>query len=83
MDVRHPLKELDQQIVKWAVHCQLPLHVLLTKSDKLSYGSATMALRQVEQKLHTYSEEIGVQLFSSLDKIGLEQLWITLDEWLN
>lgn len=81
MDVRHPLKDLDQQIIQWAVHCQIPLHILLTKADKLSYGAATNALRQVEQDLTAYHDKIGLQLFSSLDKLGLEQAWAKLDEW--
>lgn len=84
MDVRHPLKDLDLHIIQWAVHCQLPLHVLLTKSDKLSYGAATTVLREVEATLHqSWSETISVQLFSSLDKIGLDQAWDILDRWFN
>lgn len=83
MDVRHPLKDLDLQIIQWATHCQLPLHILLTKADKLSFGAATAALRQVEQGLQAYSGDINVQLFSALDRIGLDQAWSVLDKWLD
>jgi len=85
MDIRHPMKESDQQIIQWASHCHVPLHILLTKADKLSYGAATAALRQVEQSLQPYlsSTAITVQLFSSLDRIGLDQAWTILDHWLS
>jgi GTP-binding protein len=82
MDVRHPLKDLDLQIIQWADHCKVPLHILLTKADKLSFGAANNALRQVEQSLQDYTGVVGVQLFSSLDRIGLEQSWAVLDLWL-
>ena len=46
MDVRHPLKEMDTSIIKWAVKCRLPTHILLTKSDKLSQSAAKKRLKQ-------------------------------------
>ncbi|MFT3741293.1 MAG: ribosome biogenesis GTP-binding protein YihA/YsxC [Gammaproteobacteria bacterium] len=83
MDVRQPLKESDQQMIQWAIRCQLPLHILLTKADKLSHGAASSVLRQVETDLLTYPGSITVQLFSSLERKGLEQAWATLDHWLS
>jgi GTP-binding protein len=83
MDIRHPLKESDQQIIQWATQCNVSLHILLTKCDKLSHGAATTALRQVEQALQqSLTTPISVQLFSSLDRIGLDHIWTVLNHWL-
>lgn len=82
MDIRHPLKEPDQRLIQWALHCDVPLHVLLTKADKLSHGAAVSALRHVEHQLHAYAPSISVQLFSSLDRTGLEQVYGVLNRWM-
>jgi GTP-binding protein len=81
MDIRHPLKESDQQLIQWAAKCQVPLHVLLTKSDKLGYGAAITTLRNVEEVLSPYQELVTVQLFSSLDRAGLERVTDKLNGW--
>lgn len=83
MDIRHPLKESDQQVILWASHCQLPVHILLTKADKLSHGAASSALRQVEHELLSYPGSISVQLFSSLDRVGLDPTYTVLSQWLS
>lgn len=83
MDIRHPLKESDQQLVRWAVQCEIPLHILLTKADKLTRGPAAETLRAVKEALVQFSDLISVQLFSSLDRMGLEQARSKLDEWLS
>jgi GTP-binding protein len=82
MDIRHPLKESDQQLIQWALHCQIPLHVLLTKSDKLSHSGAAAILKQVERTLQDTAPGVSVQLFSSLDETGVEQTYKVLDSWL-
>lgn len=82
MDIRHPLKESDQQLIQWALHCQIPLHVLLTKSDKLSHSGAAAILKQVERTLQDTAPGVSVQLFSSLDETGVEQTYKVLDGWL-
>lgn len=82
MDIRHPLKDSDEQLIRWALHCEVPLHVLLTKSDKLSQSAANEALKQVTQELQSWAPGATVQLFSSLEQTGLEQVYKTLDQWL-
>ena len=44
MDIRHPLQEFDLQMLNWAAQAGLPVHILLTKSDKLKRGPAQSAL---------------------------------------
>jgi len=68
MDVRLPLTEFDWQMVEWCQHNALPLHIILTKSDKLTYGSAKNTLLGVQRELSNRAIPISVQLFSSLKK---------------
>ncbi len=81
MDIRHPLKDSDQQLITWAVDCQLPLHVLLTKSDKLKSGARMRTLREVKTYLEQFGDMVTIQLFSSLDRNGLDEAQEKLDEW--
>ncbi len=73
MDVRHPLKEMDQAVVRWAVKCKLPVHILLTKVDKISAAAARKSLKDVQAALEKYNEKVSVELFSSLNRIGLDE----------
>jgi GTP-binding protein len=82
MDIRHPLKAFDCQMLNWCVQSQMPVHVLLTKSDKLKRGAANNALHQVRRYLQDLGGECSAQLFSSLKRGGVEQLIQVLDRWL-
>ena len=82
MDVRHPLKEIDQQILGWCHAADLLTHVLLTKSDKLKRGPAKTALLQTRKALQSLHPEATVQLFSAHTRDGAEELQRVLDEWL-
>jgi len=82
MDIRHPFKEYDKEMLDWADRVELPVHILLTKSDKLSRGPANACLQKV---LHTIDKSYplcSAQLFSSLKKQGLEQARQVLTDWL-
>lgn len=80
MDIRHPLMPFDLQLLKWCEISQLPAHILLTKADKLSRGNSLTVLQKVKNSLK--QENVSVQLFSSLNKIGLETAYEKLNEWL-
>ncbi|WP_305856936.1 ribosome biogenesis GTP-binding protein YihA/YsxC [Balneatrix alpica] len=83
MDIRHPLTEYDQVLIDWCADAQLPLHVLLTKADKLSRGPATQTLNQVRKELSQRLGELGsAQIFSASKKTGVDQLSHRLDTWL-
>ena len=82
MDIRHPLKELDQSMVDWAMDRQLPVHILLTKADKLSRGPVKNTVLQVRRHYELMSELITVQSFSSLKKQGIDELITVLNEWM-
>lgn len=83
MDVRHPLTEFDWQMVEWCQHSQLPLHILLTKADKLNYGAAKNTLLQVQKELQECPLSLSLQLFSSLKKTGVDELRHALDRLFN
>lgn len=83
MDIRHPLKELDQTMVEWSISRQLPVHILLTKADKLSKSQAQQSLLKVKQHYSTFiGSYVSAQTFSSLKRQGLEELILKMDEWL-
>jgi GTP-binding protein len=79
MDVRHPLTEFDWQMVEWCEHTGLPLHVLLTKADKLNYGAAKNTLLQIQNELKEANFPLTIQLFSSLKKTGIDEVHKALD----
>jgi GTP-binding protein len=83
MDVRHPLREFDHQLLTWCAHANMPVHVLLSKSDKVKKGAATNTLHKVKQALDEYDSPFSVQLFSALKKTGVENARSILNKWLN
>ena len=80
-DIRHPLKAFDRMMIDWAVQSGLPLHLLLTKSDKLKRGAAQNTLLAVQKELKGF-DNVTVQLFSSLKNDGVTEVRAKLDEWL-
>jgi len=82
MDIRHPLTEGDEQMIGWAASASMPVHILLTKADKLSRGPAKNTLLSVKARLTEYGDLASAQLFSSLKKDGLRELEVKLKHWL-
>lgn len=82
MDVRHPMTEFDQQMLQWSIHANMPVHILLTKADKLKRGAAQNSLLKVKRDIADLPN-ITVQLFSSLKGTGVEEAQAVLDEWLD
>jgi len=82
MDSRHPLKDYDVQMLDWCHSVELPVHILLTKADKLSRNAASAALHKVRTAVDKAYPLCTVQLFSSLNKLGLEEAREVLSSWL-
>ena len=80
-DIRHPLKEQDLVMVDWAIQSSLPLHLLLTKCDKLRKGAAQNTLLKVRERIETFPK-LSVQLFSSLKNTGLKETRELISNWL-
>ncbi|WP_233968255.1 ribosome biogenesis GTP-binding protein YihA/YsxC [Pectobacterium polaris] len=83
MDIRHPLKDLDQQMIQWAVDVELPVLVLLTKADKLASGARKTQLNMVREAVLPFMGDIQVEAFSSLKKFGVDKLQQKLDNWFS
>ena len=82
MDCRHPLTPLDRQMLDWFCPSGKPVHVLLTKSDKLSRNAAGQTLLAVRKEIETIWGNCSVQLFSSLKKQGVEEAESVIGKWL-
>ena len=81
MDSRHPLKDYDIQMLEWANHIEIPVHVLLTKVDKLNRKEQAISLERVDAALKEFSLEFSGQLFSSLKRWGVDEAHEKLDQW--
>jgi GTP-binding protein len=66
----------------WAITAAMPVHILLTKSDKLKRGPAQNTLLSVRKQLASHAELVSVQLFSSLKGVGVDALGRQLNQWL-
>jgi GTP-binding protein len=80
MDARRPLTELDLQLLDWIEPTGRPVHALLTKADKLNRSQMAQTLGRVREVFA--DSAYTVQLFSALDRTGLEQAEDKLLEWL-
>jgi GTP-binding protein len=80
MDVRHPLTANDRDMLAMALSRNVPVHVLLTKADKLGRGAARQALAGFRRDA---GEDVTAQLFSALNGEGLEEARRTLERMLD
>lgn len=82
MDIRHPMREYDLTMLDWAQSRDLPVHILLNKSDKFKRGKAKAALLQVKRELKSYTNEVSIQMFSAFKGDGVIDLGNKIDSWL-
>ncbi|AAU38604.1 MULTISPECIES: ribosome biogenesis GTP-binding protein YihA/YsxC [Basfia] len=83
MDIRHPLKDLDQQMIEWAVSSDLPVLLLLTKADKLSQSARSKQVKTVREAILPFQGDVQVEAFSAQNKIGIDKLAAKLDSWFS
>lgn len=84
MDVRHPLTEHDERMIEICGRRPLPVHILLTKADKLSRGAGKDALLKVERELNTRQGlQFSAQLFSAPERLGVSEARAILNGWLS
>lgn len=81
MDIRHPLKEFDRQMLDWCHHVGMPAHILLTKADKLKRGAAVNTLQKTRKILKEEYPEATIQLFSALKRQGVDEARAVLNQW--
>lgn len=81
MDIRHPLKPLDTKMLDLTAQRLLPVHILLTKSDKLSRLEANKTLKKTTKLIANYPNRVTIQLFSALKKEGIGEVRGKMAEW--
>lgn len=81
IDIRHDLKALDHEVICWANSVDLPVHVVLTKADKLRHGAQKQAEFSLLNTLNAQGITVSCQRFSALNQQGLAELHAKLDEW--
>ncbi len=82
MDIRHPLTDLDWQMIHWASDSQLPTQILLTKADKFKRGKIASTVLNVEKQLEKVPGQFAVEPFSSQNYIGVNEMRAQLSEWV-
>ncbi len=82
MDIRHPMVDYDREMLSLCHHAELPVHILLTKADKLKKGPASSTLHRVAAEIEDMGIEASLQTFSSHSKSGIDDVHQVLDEWL-
>jgi GTP-binding protein len=85
MDIRHPMQEFDAMMINWAAEAEMPVHALLTKSDKLKHGVAKSTLLKFRKQMQDAGIDslVSGQTFSSLKNEGVEELQSVLTNWLD
>ena len=71
MDIRHPLKSFDEMMIEWSTSANIPIHILLTKADKLKRGAQRSVLLRLSNNL---PDNVSIQVFSATKKIGVDDL---------
>lgn len=83
MDIRHPLKDYDRQMLAYSVQRGLPAHALLTKADKLGRGQQAQTLQKVRRELaDAFGDSVSVQAFSGESKQGVDEARAVIGGWL-
>ena len=81
MDIRHPFKDLDQDLIGWAVNSEIPVLALLTKADKLKSGKRKQQVMMCQEAAMAFCGDVEVHAFSSHNGIGLNVLEQKLNQW--
>tara|TARA_S200000501_G_scaffold11249_1_gene10110 strand:+ start:914 stop:1534 length:621 start_codon:yes stop_codon:yes gene_type:complete len=81
-DIRHPDQPLDNDLLKWAIASQIPVRLLLNKSDKISKNKQAVALKKARERFMK-NGLVTTQTFSALKGTGTDELNSTLHEWLS
>lgn len=83
MDARRPMTELDCRLIDWFAPTGRPMHILLSKSDKLTRQEQAQAIRETRDFLRNWTVPVTLQLFSSLKKTGVEEAAAMICQWLD
>ncbi|MCY7295435.1 ribosome biogenesis GTP-binding protein YihA/YsxC [Alteromonas sp. a30] len=81
MDIRHPFKEMDQELIRWAVQSNIPVLALLTKADKFKSGKRKAQVLMAREAALAFCGDVTVHAFSGQNGLGLKELEDVLDKW--
>lgn len=81
MDIRHPFRDADQELIHWAVASNIPVLAVLTKADKLKSGARKETMMRAQEAVPAFGGDVEVIAFSSLKKTGLPDLERVLQNW--
>ena len=82
MDIRHPLTDIDQQMIAWGIAAEIPLLLLMTKADKLKRGAVVRSVIEVRKAMSNTPVPVQALAFSSVNRLGLNQAQDQLTGWL-
>ena len=83
MDVRHPMTDFDKMMLDWAKASGMPMHILLTKADKLTHGAGKNTLLKVQSEIRKgWGDGVTIQLFSAPKRLGVEDAYRVLADWM-
>ena len=82
VDIRRLITEFDANMLDWCAATSLPVHILLTKTDKLSKNKSSSALASVRKQLKDRSQ-VSIQLFSATAGTGIGEARQLLDQWFS
>ncbi|WP_406665011.1 ribosome biogenesis GTP-binding protein YihA/YsxC [Gallaecimonas sp. GXIMD1310] len=82
MDIRHPFKDIDQDLIFWAVESGLPVLAVLTKADKLKSGARKNTVLQCREAALAFGGDVTVVAMSALRGIGVDEVRRHLSQWL-
>ncbi len=80
VDIRRKLTDYDRQMMAFTDEAQLPIHILLTKADKLKRGQVATAVLQVKKEV---GDRATVQPFSALNRQGEDEARAMLEKFLH
>jgi GTP-binding protein len=88
VDSRRGITDLDRNMLEWFCPTGKPVHLLITKCDKLNLSEKSLVMKAVKDELKSLNVnnpsfgELSAQLFSSTKRIGLEQADELVCKWL-
>jgi GTP-binding protein len=88
VDSRRGITDLDRNMLEWFCPTGKPVHLLITKCDKLNLSEKSLVMKAVKDELkslndfHPHFGELTAQLFSSTKRIGLEEADEIVCKWL-
>jgi GTP-binding protein len=83
MDARHPMGPLDYQLLDWLKPTAVPVHILLSKADKLGRQESIATMKLVNAALEELGPNYSAQLFSSLRRVGIVEASKLIGRWLD